>query len=587
MKKLNRLDKIRLASRRESLSKEKLIVDSNRLKLQNLIYECEHLKKEIHKCVSFKSEDEDIELVAIDEFMSSISDDKKESLDVSDEHSLRLARLELELQQRKDYDEKCKELEKKKEEVSMRTVNVKENLDSLGPCLVNVFKATRPIQKILNMPFEAEWEVEEVVRLLPQPLYMAYTKLCAYSEVIDKLLEVKIEGNEEEAKILKEHEKKSKESDETVHGEEMEDSDNEAEENDYEENENRRALQRRQSKVESMNERREKFFSHHPLSIQFVLKLRNSKESMSVTLIYLPEMNIVTVQGKFNIENQSVAAGDILTQDRILSSLYADDVGLESPNSRTIFQLQNLNFNQSEFSKLLDDKKLGKPYKWAQRLCGINPKQTSISLDESNQLCQETVPHLIRQIRRRINARMKLYHQIRTLEIGKVSSSSSFKISSILQQFVPLSYSEYASISYVKRFIDEKIVNEVDIFYRAILTRGSCKLECYIAVPSNFPSNLPVFAIELNLDHKYNAETSPHIRQIENYINSIGTEKIDEILSLQLQRAMCSMDIFLETSSDEFRQEKNFVQCFRGRGRERPYQPKVYGKTTSFHHNDY
>lgn len=36
LKKLNRLDKIRLANRRESLAKEKLNVDSKRLKLQNL-----------------------------------------------------------------------------------------------------------------------------------------------------------------------------------------------------------------------------------------------------------------------------------------------------------------------------------------------------------------------------------------------------------------------------------------------------------------------------------------------------------------------------------------------------------------------
>lgn len=36
LKKLNRLDKIRLANRRDSLAKEKLNVDSKRLKLQNL-----------------------------------------------------------------------------------------------------------------------------------------------------------------------------------------------------------------------------------------------------------------------------------------------------------------------------------------------------------------------------------------------------------------------------------------------------------------------------------------------------------------------------------------------------------------------
>ena len=70
LKKLNRLDKLRLINRREILQKEKLQAASNRMKLQNLIYEADdHLKKEIDKCFSFKSEYEDIELVTVDEFM--------------------------------------------------------------------------------------------------------------------------------------------------------------------------------------------------------------------------------------------------------------------------------------------------------------------------------------------------------------------------------------------------------------------------------------------------------------------------------------------------------------------------------------
>lgn len=194
LKKLNRLDKLRLANRRESLAKEKLTVDSNRLKLQNLIYEADHLKKEINKCISFKSEDEDIELVPMEEFLEKAPETSRKSDILDDKHTLRMARLEFELQQRKEYARQCKELEKNKEDIAQKIVTVRENLDSLEPCLVNVLKATRPIQKILDMPFEVEWEIQKIVRLLPQPLYMAYTKLCAYSEVIDKNLAVSI-GN--------------------------------------------------------------------------------------------------------------------------------------------------------------------------------------------------------------------------------------------------------------------------------------------------------------------------------------------------------------------------------------------------------
>lgn len=582
LKKLNRLDKIRLAMRRESLAKEKLNVDSNRLKLQNLIYEADHLKKEINKCIAFKSEDEDIELVPMEEFLAVSS--KSEIAD--DKHALRMARLEFELQQRKEYASQCKELETSKEEIAQKIVTVKENLDSLEPCLINVCKATRPIQKLLNMPFEVEWEIQKIVRLLPQPLYMAYTKLCAYSEVIDKNLVVSIDGNEDEAQQLELERKQGKEE-----VSDNDDSENEAEENDFEESENRRKVQRRQSRVDSMNQKRERLFTHHPLSVQFQLKSKARKEVLSVTLIYLPAMGIVTVQGKFNIENaQSIAAGDIITQDRILSSLYVDDYGNDSPNPKTSYQLQNLQLTASDFGRILDEKKLGKPFKWAQRLCGVSFK-SNLNADESYKLCEETVPQLIRQMRKRVNARMKLFHQIQSLEIGKISSAGSVRISSVLQQFVSLSYAEYSAIACTKKFIEAGIVGTNDIFYRAIVTRGSAKLECYIAVPADFPNDCPIFALELSYENKINAETSSHIRDIEGFVNKIE-ERIDNILPQQLQRAMTSLDIFLETEASqhnerEFPQEKNFSCGFKGRERSRPYQPKTIGCTTSFKHIDY
>lgn len=90
-----------------------------------------------------------------------------------DEHQTKMKRLEFELRLRKEYAEQCKELEKSKEVVAQKIVLLRDNLDSLEPCLQSICKATRPVQKILNMNFEAEWETEKIIRLLPQPLFMA------------------------------------------------------------------------------------------------------------------------------------------------------------------------------------------------------------------------------------------------------------------------------------------------------------------------------------------------------------------------------------------------------------------------------
>lgn len=68
LKKLNRLEKVRTRAGREALHKEKQRVDSTHLLLQNLLYEADHLNKEVTKCLQFKSKDEEIELVPLNDF---------------------------------------------------------------------------------------------------------------------------------------------------------------------------------------------------------------------------------------------------------------------------------------------------------------------------------------------------------------------------------------------------------------------------------------------------------------------------------------------------------------------------------------
>lgn len=69
LKKLNRYDKFRCLAARESLAIEKQKVDSTNLQYQNLLYEADHLLCEYNKCHQFKSKDENIELVPVEEFL--------------------------------------------------------------------------------------------------------------------------------------------------------------------------------------------------------------------------------------------------------------------------------------------------------------------------------------------------------------------------------------------------------------------------------------------------------------------------------------------------------------------------------------
>lgn len=68
LKKLNRIDKLRLKKARDTTHDAKQRVDTFHLQLENLLYEVFHLQKEVDKCLEFKSKDEDIELVPVEEF---------------------------------------------------------------------------------------------------------------------------------------------------------------------------------------------------------------------------------------------------------------------------------------------------------------------------------------------------------------------------------------------------------------------------------------------------------------------------------------------------------------------------------------
>lgn len=212
LKKLNRLDKVRLRAGRDALHKEKLSVDSNKLQLQNLLYEADHLRREVQHCLQFKSQDEEIDLISVDEFYAqapeAISRPKKTE---SDEHARRLARLEWELQQRKQLSAMCTELQTAKEKVAKEIESKTSRLDSLAPSLDALLKSTRPLQEALEVNIEDDWAVQKVARLLPRPLYLVYANLSAYADTTDRLLTVAIDGDEEEAKQIQHADKQETE----------------------------------------------------------------------------------------------------------------------------------------------------------------------------------------------------------------------------------------------------------------------------------------------------------------------------------------------------------------------------------------
>ncbi|CAG2210151.1 THOC5 [Mytilus edulis] len=204
LKKLNRLSHIRCKKSRDATNEAKQRIDQYHLQLQNLLYETMHLEKEITKCLEFKSKDEEIELVSVEEFYEEApSDISKPETTKEDQHQLRLARLDWELEQRKMLAQKLKESETSKDQLDKEIKTQQEYLENLQPKLTSILQSTKPVQEYLGMPFDQIREQHQIAGHLPHPLYVLYMQTDAYRQACDKKLEVKIEGDIEAAKSMK------------------------------------------------------------------------------------------------------------------------------------------------------------------------------------------------------------------------------------------------------------------------------------------------------------------------------------------------------------------------------------------------
>uniref|UniRef100_A0A6B2E7U3 Putative fms n=1 Tax=Phlebotomus kandelakii TaxID=1109342 RepID=A0A6B2E7U3_9DIPT len=575
LKKLNRLDKLRIRSGRDALHREKLNVDSNRLQLQNLLYEADHLKREVQRCYQFKSQDEDIDLVSVEEFYQeapeTISRPEKTK---GDEHARRLARLEWELQQRKELATLYKDLQASKELVAEDISSKADRLASLAPRLQALLKATHPLQDALEMEVEKEWEVQRLARLLPRPLYLFYSNAQGFADACDKHMTVYIEGDEEEARQIEDSTKETQE---------------ESEEADTEDEEDGKGHHRgRLSKTILLERKRSNLFKPHPLSVTVSLASRSKDTGvLSIVFSYLPELGIIAIRCKIReMQSVGVSAGDVINPGQLLNCLYPEDFAAESPSCRSKFQLEAVGLDANRLIQMLMEKRLGKPYKWAQRVCGLEmlPKGESRT---SSDLSETSMSGVIKQIRARWASRENLYRQIGALEVGNVDLPKNHpdetvpvRISCRLTNWIASTWQEFCGHPASGKFVEENLVSENDLFYQVTLARSSAKVTCLVAVGCDFPEQLPVWLLRLNWNGHHDAGNNPAVRDLEFWVNSLeeGVKPRKAcVLVAQLRRLMSSVDVLLETESilhakADFPAEKTFLKAFRGRQRSRPFR---------------
>uniref|UniRef100_A0A1A8SHA5 THO complex 5 n=1 Tax=Nothobranchius rachovii TaxID=451742 RepID=A0A1A8SHA5_9TELE len=575
LKKLNRLAHMRLKRGRDQTHEAKQRVDVLHLQLQNLLYEVMHLQKEISKCLEFKSKHEEIDLVSEEEFYQDAPPEiSRPSLTKTDPHQLTLARLDWELEQRKRLAEKYKDSQATKEKIQKSIEVKKEHLRSLQPGLNAIMQASVPVQEYLSMPFEQTQKQAEIARHLPPPLYVLFVQSNAYGQACDRNLIVSISGDVDEAKAL------SKPPDDSQDDE----SDSDAEE------EQEKTKRRRPTTGGQLDDKRREMLKRHPLSLCLDLKCKDGSV-LHLYFFYLMNLNIMTVKTKVSTTTDlstAISAGELLKSDTLLSCLYTNDQGRETPNPANRYQFDKVGI--VSFADYVED--LGYPYMWVQNLGGLHfPSESSEGVLVGSSLSASHMESTMKLLRGRVQSRLALQKQFASLEHNIIPVSSECqhlfpaKIISRLARWTTISHQEYLDLPYTRHVTEAGLAKETDLFFMGVLERGTARLHAAVVLSPRYPTIAPLFSLSLNWKGECSGRTDDNLRAMESEVNIFkhelqGPRPGHQLLTNQIARLCVCLDVYLETEGQddsvegprEFPREKMCLRTVRGPSRLKPFK---------------
>lgn len=85
------------------------------------------------------------------------------------------------------------------------------------------------------------------------------------------------------------------------------------------------------------------------------------------------------------------------------------------------------------------------------------------------------------------------------------------------------------------------MITSHDLLYRAVITRGSAKLECFVGINANYPTEMPFSALELSWNGRHNAENNAAIKVC--FLTSVVT-LVRAVTTFQLSTGSGSMGEF-------------------------------------------
>ncbi|CAH0475153.1 unnamed protein product [Peronospora belbahrii] len=158
--------------RRTRVQEKKNVAESHQLQLQNLLYEKDHLLREIRRCQGFSTKE--LDKIEFEDGHLPIQVDPKS-------HRAHLEQLTKELGTRKSLQLELKELKLKIIKVKNATETKQAFLDALPDHLTSIEAATTGLQTYMGEPVSSQRNQHQIAGVeLASPLYALYCELEAY-----------------------------------------------------------------------------------------------------------------------------------------------------------------------------------------------------------------------------------------------------------------------------------------------------------------------------------------------------------------------------------------------------------------------
>lgn len=236
---------------------------------------------------------------------------------------------------------------------------------------------------------------------------------------------------------------------------------------------------------------------------------------------------------------------------------------------------------------------LGHPYLWVQKLGGLHfpkeqPQQTVMPDHSQSASHMETTMKLLKT---RVQSRLALHKQFASLEHGIVPVTSDCqdlfpaKVVSRLVKWVIITHEDYMELHFTKDIVEAGLAGDTNLYYLALIERGTAKLQAAVVLNPGYSSIPPVFRLCLNWKGEKTNSNDDNIRAMESEVNVCykelcGPRPSHQLLTNQLQRLCVLLDVYLETESHddsfegpkEFPQEKMCLRLFRGPSRMKPFK---------------